>query len=249
MKLNDLKKNWDQFGKDDPYWAILTDPDKKGNKWDETDFFETGRLRTDQIAKKLKRLKPELEFDSALDFGCGAGRLTQGLANHFGKVAGVDIAASMIKLANEKNKKENCTYYLNEKNDLSLFESKSFDFIFSEITLQHMQPKYAKNYITEFLRLLKPTGVAIFQIPSKPDKDTREWHSSTHKLIRNTRSLFNANKENKEAPIMEMYWIPITEMVTFLVEQDGQIIEVKKNNAAGADWDSYTYVVAKSPKI
>mgnify|MGYP003669044453 CR=1 FL=1 len=158
MNLTELIKNWNQFGKEDPYWAILTDPDKKGNKWDEEAFFETGRKWIDQQVKQLKRIKSNFKFHSALDFGCGVGRLTQGLANHFEHVSGVDVAPSMIQLANEKNKKDNCTYFLNQKNDLSLFKNETFDFVFSIITLQHMQPKYAKNYILEFIRILKPEG-------------------------------------------------------------------------------------------
>ncbi|MFT4664009.1 MAG: ubiquinone/menaquinone biosynthesis C-methylase UbiE [Polaribacter sp.] len=245
MKLNDLKKNWDQFGKEDPYWAILTDPDKKDNKWDEQDFFESGRLRTDQVAKRIRRLNPNFSFHSALDFGCGSGRLTQGLANHFEMVAGVDIAASMIQLANEKNKKDNCTYFLNEKNDLSLFKNKEFDFVFSEMTLQHMQPKYAKNYIKDFLRIIKPEGIIMFQIPSKPDRGTRIHHSFSSRIKQSfSRFLRPKSLENK-ALIMEMYWIPIDEMVAFLTEHGAKIIMIKKNNAAGDSWDSYSYIVGK----
>ncbi len=40
----------------------------------------------------------------ALDFGCGVGRLTQALARHFNIVDGVDIAPSMIELANQFNR-------------------------------------------------------------------------------------------------------------------------------------------------
>jgi hypothetical protein len=87
MNLNELKKNWDQFGRDDPYWAILTHPDVKGNKWVEEAFFETGRRRIDRKVQVLKRLISNFDFHSALDFGCREGRLTQGLANHFETVS------------------------------------------------------------------------------------------------------------------------------------------------------------------
>ncbi|MEO7862527.1 MAG: hypothetical protein ABIU05_19265 [Nitrospirales bacterium] len=43
MELNELQKNWNQLGKQDPLWAILTQQDKKGNKWTPDEFFETGR--------------------------------------------------------------------------------------------------------------------------------------------------------------------------------------------------------------
>ena len=37
----------------------------------------------------------------------------------------------------------------------------------SFIVLQHMEPRYAKAYVAEFLRVLRPGGVALFQLPSK----------------------------------------------------------------------------------
>src|SRR5215813_7359584 len=33
----------DQFGREDPFWAVLTHPDKKGGRWSETEFIEIGR--------------------------------------------------------------------------------------------------------------------------------------------------------------------------------------------------------------
>jgi len=248
MNLNDLKKNWDQFGIDDPYWSILTDPSKKGNKWNEKDFFESGSLTIDKEVKQLKRRQPDFTFHSALDFGCGAGRLTQGLAEHFDTVSGVDIAPSMIALAKEKNKKQNCRYYLNDKNDLSIFGDEEFDFIYSLITLQHMEPKYAKNYIVEFLRVLKPNGFLKFQIPSKPDTGSKSYHRPLNKISRKLNLFTNRQNKDSETPIMEMYWIPIEEMVKFLVKIGAQISHIKKNDSAGEEWDSYTYSITKPPK-
>ena len=249
MNLHELTKNWDRFGRDDPYWAILTDPNLKGNKWDEDAFFETGRKRIDKQVKQLKQIKSNFKFHSALDFGCGAGRLTQGLANHFTCVSGVDIAPSMIQLANEKNKKDNCTYFLNQKNDLSLFKNEAFDFVFSIITLQHMQPKYAKNYILEFIRILKPEGIIKFQIPSKPDMGTLLYQSPLKRMRRKINSFLKPNSDKNVDPIMEMYWIPIQELVTFLTNNGAQILSIKKNDSVGENWDSYTYIVSKEVNV
>jgi len=32
-------KQWERLGKSDPYWAVLSVPEKKGGKWDKLDFF------------------------------------------------------------------------------------------------------------------------------------------------------------------------------------------------------------------
>jgi ubiquinone/menaquinone biosynthesis C-methylase UbiE len=244
MNLKELQQNWDQFGKEDPYWAIITRAEKRGNKWEDAEFFLTGENRAAKVAKQLKRFQSNFKFHSALDFGCGAGRVTQGLANHFDQVTGIDIAPSMIKLALEKNKRDNCQYMLNEKNDLSMFGDEQFDLVFSVITLQHMEPKYAKNYISEFLRVLKPNGILNFQIPSKPDRITRINHKMAGKF-RSRLQNWLKSAIGHEGPFMEMYWIDIGEVIKFLTSNGGNILKVIKDDAAGKHWDSYTYFVKK----
>lgn len=49
---------------------------------------------------------------------------------------------------------------------LRLFDAGSFAFIISNIVLQHVQPSLATEYLREFLRILAPGGVLIFQLPS-----------------------------------------------------------------------------------
>src|SRR5688500_10455568 len=113
--LEPLRALWDQLGREDPLWAVLTRPDRRGRTWDEDEFFATGRR---EIAEVLGRL-PELPGESprrALDFGCGVGRLTQALAERFDAVVGVDVAASMIEEARARNRVgPRCTYLLNER--------------------------------------------------------------------------------------------------------------------------------------
>ncbi|HEY9204693.1 MAG TPA: methyltransferase domain-containing protein [Candidatus Methanoperedens sp.] len=167
MELDNLQKNWNEFGKKDPLWAILTSPGKKGNKWEIDEFFRTGRQEIEAVMRYATSFGTGFQNRKALDFGCGVGRLTQALAIYYDEVKGIDIAPSMIELANKYNKfGEKCHYILNESSDLKLFENNSFDFIYSNIVLQHMKPEYSKNYIKEFLRILVPGGIAIFQIPS-----------------------------------------------------------------------------------
>lgn len=168
MKLKELQKNWDEFGRQDPLWSILTNPTKKGNKWKLDDFFNTGQVEIESIIKYIESLGIPYSQKRALDFGCGVGRLTQALCQHFNECYGVDIAPSMIELAKQYNCQGNkCKYYLNEQENLSLFENNFFDFIYSKIVLQHMKPEYSKNYIRELVRVLAPGGLLVFQIPSE----------------------------------------------------------------------------------
>jgi len=168
MDLKELQRNWDELGKADPLWAILSSPEKLGGKWGLREFFRTGQEEIARVMQDIDLLRIPLPQARALDFGCGVGRLTQALCQYFEECCGVDIAPSMIKLAEGYNRYgSRCRYYLYAANDLRLFGDGSFDFVYTNIVLQHMRPEYSKSYIKEFLRILRPGGVLIFQIPSE----------------------------------------------------------------------------------
>jgi ubiquinone/menaquinone biosynthesis C-methylase UbiE len=168
MPIEHLRRTWEGLGRDDPLWAILSDPTKRNNRWNRREFFRTGQTEVAQVVQSLASRGLDVGLGRCLDFGCGVGRLTQALADYFGSVEGVDIAESMVTLANKYNRHgPRCHYTVNLREDLSLFDSDSFDFVYSNIVLQHMEPSLGEQYIREFLRVLKPNGVAVFQVPSE----------------------------------------------------------------------------------
>jgi SAM-dependent methyltransferase len=167
VELKELQKNWNEFGETDALWAILTEPGKRNCGWDPEAFFKTGRDEIAAVMAYVDSLGVRFPRRRALDFGCGVGRLTQALCQYFDSCCGVDIAPSMLRLANEYNRHgSRCAYHLNEANDLALFPDDRFDFVYSIIVLQHMRPEYSKNYIKEFIRVLAPQGLLVFQMPS-----------------------------------------------------------------------------------
>jgi SAM-dependent methyltransferase len=175
MNLGELGKHWNEFGKTDPLWAVLAVPGTENSRWDVDRFFESGRLEIDHVLHQVEQAGITVARRRALDFGCGVGRLTQGMCQHFEQCCGVDIAPSMIELANQYNQfSDKCQYYLNKANNLALFEDNSFAFIYSVIVLQHMQPKYSRHYIREFMRVLEPHGVLVFQVPTGSLRHARQ---------------------------------------------------------------------------
>ena len=169
MEIDTLKRHWEAFGRDDPLWAVLTEASRIGGRWDLDEFLERGESDVGACLAELDELGVRFERGRALDFGCGVGRLTQALAERFERCDGVDIAESMIEEARRINRHgDRCRYYVNDAPNLGLFSGASFDFVLSFIVLQHMEPRYSKAYIREFIRVLRPGGVAVFQLPSGP---------------------------------------------------------------------------------
>jgi len=167
MNLRDLQKNWNQLGKTDPFWAVLTDPSKRHGRWNRDEFFGSGREEVEKTLARIKVLGVELPRDHALDFGCGVGRLSQALATHFERVTALDIAPSMIRVAKKYNKfPDRCHYLVNASDRLPLLADNSVDLVNASIVLQHMEPGLGRGYIAEFLRVLRPGGIAAFQVPS-----------------------------------------------------------------------------------
>jgi 2-polyprenyl-3-methyl-5-hydroxy-6-metoxy-1,4-benzoquinol methylase len=99
MKLSRVNADWEHLAASDPYWAVLSDPDKQGGSWDVEEFYRSGVAEIDGVMEFATALSPSLAGGNALDFGCGPGRLTFALARHFDSVVGVDAASPMIELA------------------------------------------------------------------------------------------------------------------------------------------------------
>lgn len=168
MGLSELQRQWDRLGQRDPFWAILTRDDKRDGGWTAGEFFADGIREIDEMLRAARRFGIAIPTGRALDFGSGAGRLTQALCAHFEHTDGVDIAPAMLALARQHNRyPERCRYHLNQSSDLRLFPDAAFNFICSLIVLQHVPQASARDYIREFARVLAPGGLLVFQIPSE----------------------------------------------------------------------------------
>lgn len=251
MDFDKLQSTWTTLGKRDPLWAILVDPDKRGNRWQREEFFETGRREIDAAIRHVQAVGLPVPRRRALDFGCGVGRLTQALAGRFDSVVGVDIAHTMIELAQQYNRHPaKVTYQVNPHNDLRIFRDREFDFIYSNIVLQHMEPAFAENYLREFVRVLAPRGVLLFQLPAGVARRPQAWAKVAVRrgvqlvnrwLPRVVERVAGWLPGGGDRLRIEMYAIPRRRVEAVVTAAGARVVAVTPNDAAGPQWISLSY--------
>ena len=57
MDLKSLSDNWNRWGEMDPMWAVLTNPQHRGNQWEANPFFETGFGDISHCLKTVSELR------------------------------------------------------------------------------------------------------------------------------------------------------------------------------------------------
>lgn len=238
--LEFVKRTFEKLGRDDPLWAVLSRRGSRHNRWDPEAFFETGRRTIGRVLDDLTALGLTPVPGRALDFGCGVGRLTQALADTFAEVVGIDIAASMVEQARRWNRAgDRVRYLVNAADDLALLDDASFDFVFSRITLQHVPPAAALRYIAEFVRVLKPGGVGMFQVPAGRVPRTaagRWWYRVQRQHLR------RLWKAVRGKPPIEMHRVPRAEVEAALTAAGARIAEVRDISGGRARNFRYCFV-------
>ena len=124
------------------------------------------------LKDELRRFPPGTDFTklSALEIGCGPGRLMLPLSEVFGRIAGVDVSGEMIALARENlAAATNATALQNTGADLSEFATESIDFCYSYAVFQHIPEKEVVwSYLRDACRVLKKGGLLKFQVSGLP---------------------------------------------------------------------------------
>jgi ubiquinone/menaquinone biosynthesis C-methylase UbiE len=176
MPTGKQRQDWEDLAVLDPYWAILSETSRRFARADRDSFRESGRGAIDTILRDGAAFGLPLARRDALDFGCGAGRLTRALSPHFARCLGLDISETMIAEASQMAEDSpNCEFIVHDSSNLAMFETNSFDLVVCQIVLQHIPARDAKaGYITEFLRVLRPEGLLALQLPS--------WIPARHRI-------------------------------------------------------------------
>jgi SAM-dependent methyltransferase len=168
MRGRSTTDDWETLGRADPLWAVFVTPGARGGGWDLDAFLATGRAEVKRVLGRMTELSPETGRDHVLDFGCGVGRLSVALADHFDRVTGVDAAPAMLDQARQIAGGR-CTFVLNKAPDVSFLPDGSVDVAYSSLVLQHLPRDQALAYLRDLVRVTRADGCVVVQVAERPD--------------------------------------------------------------------------------
>jgi spore maturation protein CgeB len=160
-----MRADWDRRVQHDYRFWISNELSPQSIMWEDgaRDFTTLHQGLTPHISK------------TALEIGCGVGRMLRAAAKLYGRVIGVDISPKAINKARELIGLDSTIKLIaNSGYDLSGIADTSIDFVWSYASLAHMPVRVLAAYLVEIKRVLRPTGCAKLQIFLGKETDVAE---------------------------------------------------------------------------
>jgi len=94
---------WQFWGQHDPMWAVATWKGREHegpHPWTIDDFRESGRSDCADIMRHWNHYG-RMSTGICIEIGCGSGRPTSALLDHFDRVFGIDVSPDQVELARQ----------------------------------------------------------------------------------------------------------------------------------------------------
>jgi len=244
--LEQTRRDWEDLAEVDPYWAIAGNADLKYGGWDQEEFFRSGERVVADVMAVGEELGHPTARGAALDFGCGYGRLTRALAGRFNECVGLDISGRMVQGAREMNAAvAGASFEVNERPDLRLFADERFDLILAKSVLGHSPSReVVLGYVTEFVRCLRPGGLAVFQAPNAMDLRHRiQHHRRIYLALRRLGLSPEFLYRRLRTSPMQVIFVPEREVLDHLATLGVTVLDVRDNRKRPVP--SSTYYVTR----
>jgi SAM-dependent methyltransferase len=120
---------------------------------------------------------------TAVEVGCGLGRMSAALADHFGRVVGVDIAPRLIEEARFRNELEQVTFEVADGVHLRPESLTDCDTVFSYEVFYYINPRALAVYFRDAFQLLRSGGQFVFQLNMEPVRLTTRLSFLLRRLL------------------------------------------------------------------
>jgi SAM-dependent methyltransferase len=236
--LEKIKSAWSHLGITRPHFSVLTD--RKFLPENLRENFEKFWASGDREAADVERILAGIGFidlatKNCVEYGCGVGRVTTGLARRFARVDAYDISQGHLTQAELRAQavgSVNIRFHLCA--DDVLEELTPCDFLYTKLVFQHNPPPIIVQLVKSALRSLNVHGIGIFQVPTYQvgyHFRIEEWLAVEHRLD------------------MQMHCLAQDVLFSIIAEEHCTLLSVREDNATGEPdrFISNTFVVRKSP--
>jgi SAM-dependent methyltransferase len=135
----------------------------RGGILDVAAFVEAGARAADELGRALDRVgRRWSDFESVLDFGCGAGRVLTHVAERGEpgtRFQGSDVDRGAIEWA--RKHQPGASWSVNRSEPPLPFEDGSFDLVYSISVFTHLDEQLQLRWLTELARVLRSGGLAL----------------------------------------------------------------------------------------
>lgn len=164
--ITESKNKWNKLASKNSRYFVMTD---LGESITEEEFKKTGEKDYKELIENDDFVKSNLgdfKEKTVLEIGCGTGRITEFLSQHFRKIFAVDISEKMIEEGRQRLKHVSNIEFAAINGVLyPTISDSSVDFVFSFIVFQHMpNKKVVRKNFEEIKRVLKNNGIAKIQV-------------------------------------------------------------------------------------
>lgn len=180
---------WEDLARRDPYFPLFSADGRCANESDgdaRDQFFATGEADLSTLLSAIDSLfARDISIGSALDFGCGAGRLTLPLARRATRVSACDVAPTMLNLARRNAEMEglhNIDFRIAGRP--GELPAGPFDFVCSLSVFRHIPATHGYALIRSLARSLAPGGIAAIQVPVSKSPRARRITPTASRLER-----------------------------------------------------------------
>lgn len=166
-----MRSFWDERAREDAVYFV--DNRQRYGDPDVERFFAEGERDLDRFFEDIGvALEPG---NTAVEIGCGLGRLTRVLAERVSRVVALDVSEEMLNRARELNPQlENVDWRVGDGASLAGVEDGSADACVSAVVFQHLpDPELTFGYVREIGRVLRTGGWAAIQFSNDPEVHKR----------------------------------------------------------------------------
>ena len=234
---------WEELGRTQPYSAVLEHASR-------AEFFSSGEEHVARVLQIVHEcIDPDYQPASALDFGCGVGRVLIPLARLCDEAVGVDVSDAMLSEA-----RRNCTDRgLSNVGLIStldeLTDGRQFDLVHTYIVLQHVPRKRGMEILSKLVDLTAAGAVGVMHVQyGRSASPVRKGANWARKHVPGVNDVANVvHGVPRRTPLMQMNVYFVDEILRLLYERQCRDLIVRLGATGTGGYLSAVILFRKAP--